>query len=35
MNKEHYRKLERMYLESNVNTKIFDTTTAKIGGWDC
>ncbi|SHI95980.1 PaaI family thioesterase [Aquimarina spongiae] len=31
MNKEHYRKLERMYLESNVNTKIFDTTTAKIG----
>jgi len=30
MNPVHYRKLERMYLKSNVNTKIFDTTKVKI-----
>ena len=30
MNQEHYRKLERMYLSANVNTQIFDTTTAAI-----
>jgi len=30
MNTEHYRKLERMYLAANVNTQIFDTTTANI-----
>lgn len=28
--KEHYRKLERMYLQANVNTMIFDTTTCHI-----
>ncbi|MCK8523657.1 PaaI family thioesterase [Aquimarina sp. D1M17] len=28
---EHYHKLERMYLKANINTGIFDTTTAKIG----
>lgn len=27
---EHYRKLERMYLQANINTMIFDTTTCKI-----
>jgi len=27
---EHYRKLEKMYLQANVNTMIFDTTTCKI-----
>ncbi|WP_394748510.1 PaaI family thioesterase [Spongiimicrobium salis] len=26
----HYKKLERMYLKSNVNTMIFDTTTCTI-----
>lgn len=32
MNKEHYRKLEHMYLKgANINTKFYDTTTAKIG----
>ncbi len=30
MNKEHCSKLERMYLQANINTKIFDTTTVKI-----
>ncbi len=30
MNSGHYRKLERMYLEANINTMIFDTTTVKI-----
>lgn len=30
MNTLHYQKLERMYLRSNVNTMIFDTTTCKI-----
>ncbi len=30
MNQEHYDKLERMYLQANINTKIFDTTTVKI-----
>ncbi len=30
MNSDHFRKLERMYLQANVNTKIFDTTTADI-----
>ena len=30
MNQEHYSKLERMYLSANMNTMIFDTTTAKI-----
>ncbi len=30
MNQTHYDKLERMYLQAKVNTKIFDTTTVKI-----
>jgi len=30
MDKEHYRKLERMYLKANINTLIFDTTTINI-----
>ena len=30
MNQEHYRKLESMYLQAKVNTRIFDTTTIKI-----
>lgn len=30
MNDTHYRKLERMYLHANINTKMFDTTTANI-----
>ncbi len=30
-NEEHYRRLERMYLQANINTKLFDTTTAEIG----
>ncbi len=30
MNQTHYDKLERMYLQANINTKIFDTTTVKI-----
>ncbi len=30
MNQVHYNKLERMYLQANINTKIFDTTTVKI-----
>ena len=27
---EHYRKLERMYLNSNVNTKLYETTEIRI-----
>lgn len=27
---EHFRKLERMYLQANVNRMIFDTTTCRI-----
>ncbi len=27
---EHYRKLEKMYLNANVNKKLFDSTTASI-----
>lgn len=30
MNKEHYEKLERMYLNANMNTHIYDTTTVNI-----
>ncbi|GAA4276041.1 PaaI family thioesterase [Aquimarina mytili] len=30
MDKEHYSKLEKMYLQANINTKIFDTTTVDI-----
>ena len=30
MNKPHFEKLERMYLQANVNKMIFDTTTCKI-----
>lgn len=30
MNSEHFRKLERMYLNANVNTMLFDTTTCSI-----
>ena len=30
MNEEHYRKLERMYLQANINTRFFDTTQARI-----
>ena len=26
----HYNRLEKMYLNANINTKIFNTTTAKI-----
>ncbi|MCB0585094.1 MAG: PaaI family thioesterase [Phaeodactylibacter sp.] len=29
-NEEHFRKLERMYLNANVNTMLFDTTTCRI-----
>lgn len=28
---EHYRKLERMYLASNVNTQLYETTEITIG----
>ena len=30
MNQTHFRKLERMYLQANVNRIIFDTTTIKV-----
>ncbi|WP_420317095.1 PaaI family thioesterase [Ekhidna sp.] len=30
MTNEHFRKLERMYLSANVNTDLFDSTTAHI-----
>ncbi len=30
MSKKHYDKLERMYLQANINTQIFDTTTVRI-----
>lgn len=30
MSKDHYAKLERMYLKANINTDIYDTTTVKI-----
>ncbi len=30
-NKEHYKKLERMYLNARFNKDIYDTTTCKIG----
>lgn len=30
MKNDHFEKLERMYLETKVNTEIFDTITAKI-----
>ena len=30
MEKEHFRKLERMYLAANLNTMIYDTTTIEI-----
>lgn len=30
MNSDHYRKLERMYLGANINTRIFDTTKIAI-----
>jgi len=30
MNKSHFEKLERMYLQANINTMIFDTTTCNI-----
>jgi len=30
MNKLHFKKLEKMYLQANVNTMIYDTTTCKI-----
>ena len=30
MNQSHFSKLEKMYLQANVNTMIFDTTTCKI-----
>ena len=32
---EHYRKLERMYLNTNINTRIFDTVTAQISEGRC
>ena len=31
MNEDHYKKLEHMYLSANMNTMIYDTTTAKFG----
>ncbi|MEK6153127.1 PaaI family thioesterase [Flavobacteriaceae bacterium 3-367] len=30
MDQSHFKKLERMYLQANVNTMLFDTTTCKI-----
>ncbi|WP_108867725.1 PaaI family thioesterase [Aquimarina aquimarini] len=30
MNQEHYTKLEKMYLQANINTALYDTTTIKI-----
>ena len=30
MTKDHFDKLERMYLSANINTQLFDTTTARI-----
>jgi len=30
MNKKHFEKLKNMYLNANVNTKIFDTTECEI-----
>ncbi len=30
MNPDHYNKLERMYLQANINTALYDTTTVKI-----
>jgi uncharacterized protein (TIGR00369 family) len=30
MNTEHYRKLEKMYLNANINKYLYDTTTIKI-----
>lgn len=27
---DHYKKLEKMYLQANINTMIFDTTTCEI-----
>ncbi|EZH75143.1 thioesterase [Aquimarina atlantica] len=30
MNPDHYSKLERMYLQANINTALYDTTTVKI-----
>ncbi|WP_024768567.1 PaaI family thioesterase [Aquimarina macrocephali] len=30
MNPEHYSKLERMYLQANINTALYDTTKVKI-----
>ena len=30
MKEEHFRKLERMYLNANMNTHIYDTTTIEI-----
>ena len=30
MNQDHYSKLERMYLQANINTAMYDSTTVKI-----
>lgn len=30
MNQDHFSKLERMYLQANINTAIFDSTTVNI-----
>ncbi|MBQ4820009.1 PaaI family thioesterase [Aquimarina sp. MMG016] len=30
MNQEHYSKLEKMYLNANINTNLYETTTVKI-----
>lgn len=30
MSREHFKKLERMYLSANINTQVFDSTTAHI-----
>lgn len=31
MNEDHFRKLERMYLNANVNQHLYETTTISIG----
>ncbi len=30
MNQEHFRKLEKMYLQANINTQFFETTSISI-----
>ena len=35
MNTAHFKKLEKMYLQANVNTMLFDTTTCSITKEGC